>query len=121
MFAPATQPANTPVAEQRSQFDWGAKPKEFRFHLHAVSGDYFTIPIGAFLALRFDITNGGDAACRSSICIWIAKRSLPIRATMVEVPGSSGGLGKGNMLFLRFFTGPVMPRVPDQKQVSAPD
>jgi hypothetical protein len=72
-------------------------------------GGYFTILEGAFLVPRLNTTNGGGAGGRSSICVWIAKRSLPIWAMMVEVPGSSGGFGNGNTLFLRFFIKTVMP------------
>ena len=82
-------------------------------------GDYFAILERAFLALRFDITTGGAAGGRSSICIWIAKRSLPIWAMIVGVPASSGAFGNGNTLFVRFFIGPLMPLVLGQKQVSA--
>ena len=75
------------------------------------SGGYFTAFEGDFLALRFHITTGGAAGGKSSICMWIAKRSLPIWAMIVEVPGSSTGLGNGNRLFLRFFMTTVMPPV----------
>jgi len=40
---------------------------------------------------------------------YIAKRSLPIWQMIVEVPGSLGGFGNGNTLFLRFFITTVMP------------
>jgi len=73
------------------------------------SSGYFTAFEGAFLALRFSITTGGAAEGKSSICMWIAKRSLPIWAMIVEVPGSSSGLGNGNTLFLRFVMTTVMP------------
>jgi hypothetical protein len=66
-------------------------------------GGYFTILKGAFLALRVPITTGGGAGGRSSTCIWSAKRSLPIWQMIVEVPGTSDGLGNGNTLFLRLF------------------
>jgi hypothetical protein len=92
MLTPATQPTHAPLAEQGAQFDRRAKPKEFRsicslFH-------YFTILGGVFLALRFDITTGGGAGGRSSTCIWIAKRSLPIWAMIVCIPGSSSRFGR---------------------------
>jgi len=75
------------------------------------SGAYFTILEGALLVLRFNIATGGGAGGRSSMCMWIAKRELPIWAMIVEVPGSSGGLGNGNTLFVRFFMTTVMPRI----------
>lgn len=43
--------------------------------------------------------------------LWIAERSLPIWAMIVEVPGSCGGFGNANTLFLRFFITTLMPRV----------
>jgi hypothetical protein len=82
-------------------------------------GDYFAILKGAFLALRFDITTGAAAGGRFSICIWIAKRSLPIWAVIVGVPAFSGAFVNGNTLFVRFFIGPLMPLVLGQKQVFA--
>jgi hypothetical protein len=93
-------------------FHWGAKPKEFRFHPHVVFLGYFTVFEGAFLALP--INSGGGAGGRSSNCMWIAKRSLPSCAMIVELPGSLCDLGNGNTLFLRFFITTVMPRVPGQ-------
>jgi hypothetical protein len=109
MLAPSSQPAHLPVAEQGAQFYWGTKPKEFRFHLHVVLLDYFVILGVAFLAFRFHISTGGAAGGRSSTWIWIAKRSLPIWAMIVDPDSSSGGIGNGNTLFLGLFIGPVMP------------
>jgi hypothetical protein len=116
MPAPSSQPADVPVVEQGAQFHWGSKPQEFRFHLHVASGDYFTILEGAFFAPRFHSTTGGGAGGRCSNCIWIAKRSLPIWAMIVVNPGSSGGSGNGNTLFLRLFIPPVIPLVPGKSK-----
>ena len=88
-----------------------AKPKEFRFDPHVISGGYFTVFEGVFRTPRFNISTGGGAGGRSSNCMWIAKRSLPICAMIVEVPGSLCGFGNGNTLFLRFFITTLMPRI----------
>jgi hypothetical protein len=112
MFAPSSQPAHLPVAEQRAQFHRGAEPKEFRFHARAVFLHYFAILEDAFLALRFGINSGNGAGGRSSTWMWSAKRSLPIWQVIVEVAGSSGGFGNGNTLFLRSFITTLMPRIP---------
>ena len=109
MFAPSSQPANLPVVEQGSQFHGGSEPEEFRFNPHVFPG-YFTIVEAAFLALRFGMNSIGGTGGRSSTCIWIAKRSLPIWQVIVEIPGPSGGFGNGNTLFLRFFITTVIPR-----------
>jgi hypothetical protein len=50
--------------------------------IRIVTSHYFKILEDA-LALRFRIATGGGAGGRSSTCIWIAKRSLPIWAMIV--------------------------------------
>ena len=59
----------TVSGHRTAQFHWRAMPRDFRFHLHGLFGDFFTIFRGAIGTACLTIITGGAAGGRSSI--WI--------------------------------------------------
>jgi len=92
---PASRRTGSPVPP-----GFGAEGILFPFACSFSRGDFHNL--GKCLRPSLRHQRRGDAGGRSSTCIWIAKRSLPIWQMIVEIPGSSGGFGNGNTLFLRF-------------------
>ncbi len=110
MFAPSTQPALVPFVEQGAQFHGGGAEGSSRSA--SCFPDYFTNPWSCLFGSSLHHRHRRRRWWQMLNRIWIAKRSLPTWAMIVEIPGySSGGFGNGNTLFLWFFITTVMPRV----------